>query len=111
MRTWRLPRGQTTAWRSPDDPTNARSCSLAAAALALAPLIASAFTITLLNYIGIGAIVALGLVLLTGIGGLTSFGQAALVGIGAYTTAWLTTAAGVSPWLGLVASLGADGRR
>ena len=77
----------------------------AAAALALAPLIVSAFTVTLLNYIGIGAIVALGLVLMTGIGGLTSFGQAALVGVGAYSTAWLTTAAGLSPWLGLVAAL------
>ena len=78
---------------------------VAAAAFALAPLVASAFTITLLNYIGIGAIVALGLVLMTGIGGLTSFGQAAFVGIGAYTTAWMTTAAGLSPWLGLVAAL------
>ena len=59
------------------------------------------FTITLLNYIGIYALVALGVVLLTGVGGLTSFGQAAFVGIAAYATAWLTTAAGASPWLGL----------
>ena len=44
-----------------------------------------------LNYIGLYALVALGLVLLTGVGGLTSFGQAAFVGIGAYTTAYLTT--------------------
>ena len=51
------------------------------------------FTITLLNYIGICALVALGVVLLTGVGGLTSFGQAAFVGIAAYATAWLTTAA------------------
>ena len=42
-----------------------------------------------------------GLVLLTGIGGATSFGQAAFVGIAAYATAWLTTAQGLSPWLGL----------
>ena len=45
------------------------------------------FWITLLNYIGLSALVALGLVLLTGVGGLTSFGQAAFVGVGAYTTA------------------------
>ena len=51
----------------------------------------SPFTITLLNYIGIYALVALGLVLLTGIGGIVSFGQAAFVGIAAYATAWLTT--------------------
>ncbi len=71
----------------------------------VAPFIANAFTITLLNYIGIGAIVALGLVLLTGIGGLTSFGQAAFMGIGAYASAWLTTAGGMSPWLGLLFAL------
>ena len=40
------------------------------------------FTVTLLNYIGLYAIVAVGLVLLTGVGGLTSFGQAAFVGLG-----------------------------
>jgi ABC-type branched-subunit amino acid transport system permease subunit len=40
----------------------------------------SPFYVTLLNYIGLYAMVALGLVLLTGVGGLTSFGQAAFVG-------------------------------
>jgi branched-chain amino acid transport system ATP-binding protein/branched-chain amino acid transport system permease protein len=75
------------------------------AALSTAPFWASQFTITLLNYIGIYALVALGVVLLTGVAGLTSFGQAAFVGIGAYATAWLTTAAGASPWLGLIFAL------
>ena len=74
-------------------------------AVALAPLVVGTFTVTLLNYIGIYALAALGLVLLTGIGGLTSFGQAAFVGIGAYATAWLTTAHAASPWLGLVLAL------
>src|SRR5262249_53848788 len=64
---------------------------------------------TLLNYIGIYALVALGVVLLTGVGGLTSFGQAAFVGIGAYATAWLTTATTASPWLGLLFALAATG--
>jgi len=63
------------------------------------------FYVTLLNYIGLYALVALGLVLLTGVGGLTSFGQAAFVGVGAYTTAWLTTAFGWSPWATLVVAL------
>ncbi|HEY1611401.1 MAG TPA: ATP-binding cassette domain-containing protein, partial [Paraburkholderia sp.] len=63
------------------------------------------YWITLLNYIGLYAIVAIGLVLLTGIGGMTSFGQAAFVGIGAYSTAYLTTQFGVSPWLGLIAGV------
>ncbi|WP_175856538.1 branched-chain amino acid ABC transporter ATP-binding protein/permease [Burkholderia anthina] len=60
------------------------------------------YWITLLNYIGLYAIVAIGLVLLTGVGGMTSFGQAAFVGIGAYATAFLTTQYGVSPWLALI---------
>jgi branched-chain amino acid transport system permease protein len=74
-------------------------------ALAIGPSILPEFYITLLNYIGLYAIVALGLVLLTGVGGLTSFGQAAFVGLGAYATAYLTTAFAVSPWLGLLAGL------
>ena len=63
------------------------------------------FTVTLLNYIGLYALVALGLVLLTGIGGLTSFGQAAFVGVGAYATAYLTTVHGVSPWWTLLVGM------
>ena len=70
-----------------------------------APLLLPEFHVTLLNYIGLYSIVALGLVLLTGVGGLTSFGQAAFVGMGAYTTAYLSTAYGVSPWLTLPAGL------
>ena len=81
----------------------------AIAILSAAPFWAAEFTITLLNYIGIYALVALGVVLLTGVGGLTSFGQAAFVGIGAYATAWVTTAYGFSPWLGLVFALGLTG--
>ena len=85
------------------------------ALLALGPLVLPPFYVTLLNYIGLYALVALGLVLLTGVGGLTSFGQAAFVGVGAYTTALLTTRAdtlpawlgwlGASPWLTLLAGL------
>ena len=73
--------------------------------LALAPIAIGGFTVTLLNYIGIYTLVALGLVLLTGCGGITSFGQAAFVGIGAYATAYLTTRWAVSPWLGFLASI------
>jgi branched-chain amino acid transport system permease protein len=84
----------------------ARALAVAAIAiLGAAPFWAADFTVTLLNYIGIYTLVALGVVLLTGVGGLTSFGQAAFVGIGAYATAWLTTATGASPWLGLVFAL------
>ncbi|TVO58564.1 branched-chain amino acid ABC transporter ATP-binding protein/permease [Denitromonas halophila] len=82
--------------------------------LLLVPATLSPFYVTLLNYIGLYAMVALGLVLLTGVGGLTSFGQGAFVGLGAYTTAVLSTSetlpgwmawAGGSPWLALVIGL------
>jgi len=81
----------------------------ALALLALSPAVLNPFTVTLLNYVGIYALVALGLVLLTGVGGMVSFGQAAFVGIAAYSTAWLTTSYPVSPWLGLVMAMAVTG--
>src|SRR5262245_37342325 len=76
-----------------------------AVALAGAPALLGKFGVSLLNDVGISALVVLGLVMLTGVGGATSFGQAAFVGIAAYTTAWLSTVPGASPWLGLVFAL------
>ncbi len=67
------------------------------------------FWIVLADNIGLAALVAMGLVLLTGVGGLTSFGQAAFCGFGAYTTALLTTSYGLSPWLTLPLSLVVSG--
>ena len=70
------------------------------AALALAlPLVPGvpAYWITLGSYIGISAIVAVGIVMLTGIANVVSFGQAMFVGFGAYTTAILTTRYGWPP--------------
>src|SRR6202012_4787168 len=80
---------------------------LFALAMAVIPFVPGMppFWIVLLDNIGLSALVAMGLVLLTGVGGLTSFGQAAFCGFGAYTTAVLTTAYGVSPWLTLPLSL------
>ncbi|WP_413764194.1 ATP-binding cassette domain-containing protein [Variovorax sp. Varisp41] len=80
-------------------------CAVVIAALAVVPALFGSFTVSLLNDIGIGALVALGLVLLTGVGGATSFGQAAFVGIAAYATAWLSTTQGYSPWIGLLFAL------
>ncbi|MEA2821448.1 MAG: branched-chain amino acid transport system ATP-binding protein livM [Bradyrhizobium sp.] len=78
-----------------------------AAVMAVIPFIPGMppFWLVLLDNIGLAALVAMGLVLLTGVGGLTSFGQAAFCGFGAYTTAVLTTAYGVSPWLTLPMAL------
>jgi branched-chain amino acid transport system permease protein len=97
--------------------TPRRLTALGVLALALAWPWLPEFTITLLCSIGLSAMVAAGLVLLTGVGGMTSFGQAAFVGVGAYATAWLCTsplAAGVLapfigpaalPWAGLLLGL------
>jgi ABC-type branched-subunit amino acid transport system ATPase component/ABC-type branched-subunit amino acid transport system permease subunit len=77
-------------------------------ALIAAPLVVPQFWVTLLNYIGLYSIVALGLVLLTGVAGQTSFGQAAFVGIGAYVTAYLSTryeGSAWMPWLNLLIGL------
>jgi branched-chain amino acid transport system permease protein len=67
----------------------------------LLPVIAPAFWVILLSYVGIHALVVIGLVVLTGVGGLTSLGQAMFVGMSAYTTAVLTTKFGMSPWMTL----------
>ncbi|HEX7382238.1 MAG TPA: branched-chain amino acid ABC transporter ATP-binding protein/permease [Nevskiaceae bacterium] len=73
--------------------------------IALFPLVSGRFMVSLFNEIGIAALVALGLVLLTGVGGAVSFGQAAFVGIAAYATGWLTLTEIPSPWLGLLLAL------
>src|ERR1700712_1919955 len=70
--------------------------------LALPLLPVPEFWITQLDYVGLYAMVVLGLVLLTGVAGLTSFGQAAFVGLGAYAPAYVTAAHGASPWVGLL---------
>ncbi|MBS7698546.1 MULTISPECIES: branched-chain amino acid ABC transporter ATP-binding protein/permease [unclassified Chelatococcus] len=74
-------------------------------ALALGGWVLPEFYITILNYVGLYTLVALGIVLLTGAVGITSFGQAAFVGLSAYTSAVLSLHLGLSPWLGLVAGL------
>lgn len=83
--------------------------------LIITPALVPAHYVLLLDHIGLAALVALGVVLLTGIGGLISLAQAAFVGVGAYVTAMLTVQAGGlpgglawlggSPWLALGAGL------
>jgi branched-chain amino acid transport system permease protein len=76
-----------------------------AALVAMVPRVVPDFYVTLFNYIGLGAVVAIGLVPLTGIARMLSFGQAAFVGMSAYTSAVLTVYLGWSPWLTLIAGL------
>ncbi|MGJ7582952.1 branched-chain amino acid ABC transporter permease, partial [Variovorax sp. RHLX14] len=68
--------------------------------LALAWGFVPEFTVSVLSNIGLYALVAAGLVMLTGVGGMTSFGQAAFVGMGAYATAWICTSPTAAAWLG-----------
>ena len=97
--------------------TRAQLTLAAVALLALCWGFLPDFTVVMLCYIGLYALVAAGLVMLTGVGGMTSFGQAAFVGTGAYATAWVCTApasvqalsgivgmAGL-PWVGLALGL------
>ena len=89
--------------------TRALPIVLFAALFALPLLPVPNYWITLGNYIGIAAIIGIGLVVLTGFGGMTSFAQATFMGFGAYASAVLTTRYGWSPWLTLPASLTAAG--
>jgi ABC-type branched-subunit amino acid transport system ATPase component/ABC-type branched-subunit amino acid transport system permease subunit len=73
--------------------------------VATAPLFLSEFQVTLMNYIGLATMIALGLVLLTGVAGVMSFGQQVFAGLAAYATAVLTTKYAASPWLGLLLGL------
>jgi ABC-type branched-subunit amino acid transport system ATPase component/branched-subunit amino acid ABC-type transport system permease component len=96
-----------------DDPASEKRRTLVRRAVAIAlvvaigvaPLVLSQYQIVLLNYVGLAAIVVLGLVLLTGVAGLTSFGQAAFVGLGAYVSGYLTAVGGLSLWLTLPVAL------
>ncbi len=76
---------------------------------ALVPFVLSEYPATIAGYIGMAAIAALGLVMLTGISGQTSFGQATFVGIAAYSTAWLSRFGVLPPLAGLVAGLALTG--
>ena len=70
-----------------------------------APSLLPDFWVTLFSYVGLAALVAVGLVLMTGVAGQTSFGQAAFAGIAAYATSVLTHGYGWSPWFSLPVAL------
>jgi ABC-type branched-subunit amino acid transport system permease subunit len=74
-----------------------------------APAMLPDFYVTLFGYVGLAALVALGLVLLTGVSGQTSFGQASFVGLAAYATTLLTRFADAQPIMGLVVGLALTG--
>ncbi|HET6183712.1 MAG TPA: branched-chain amino acid ABC transporter ATP-binding protein/permease [Acetobacteraceae bacterium] len=82
---------------------------VAVLAIVAVPGLLPAFYVTLFGYVGLAALVALGLVLLTGISGQTSFGQASFVGLAAYATTLLTKFADMPSVVGLLAGLAVTG--
>ncbi|MFR9805036.1 ABC transporter permease subunit [Pseudonocardia sp. RS010] len=72
--------------------------------LALVPLVADPYTLGLAATVGIDALLAMGLVLVTGFGGQFSLAQAAFFGLGAYGSGLLTANAGWPPVAALVVS-------
>jgi branched-chain amino acid transport system permease protein len=80
---------------------------IGAAGLAILVLVTPLFvknnyTLSVLSFVAINTILALGLNLLMGYAGQVSLGHAAFYGLGAYTSAILTTQHHVSPWLALL---------
>jgi branched-chain amino acid transport system permease protein len=75
----------------------------------LLPFVLTEYQATVAGFVGIAAIAALGLVMLSGISGQTSFGHATFVGLAAYTTAVLTRFHGWPPIAGLPAGLAVTG--
>ncbi len=74
--------------------------------IAMLPLwVRSPYLLSTAIFIGISAIVTLGLCLLMGYAGQVSLGHAAFWGIGAYTSAILTVRLDLSPWLAMLAGI------
>jgi len=73
--------------------------------LCVLPLMISQYLISIFIFIGINAIVAMGLGLLIGNAGQVSLGHNAFYGLGAYTSGILSFRYGVSPWLGILCGM------
>lgn len=65
----------------------------------------SNYQLTVLIYVGINTILAVGLNLLMGYAGQVSLGHAAFYGMGAYVSAIMTTHYGISPWFAMLAGV------
>ena len=78
-----------------------------AAMIAIVPLVlADRFLLKVFTFVGLNALVVVGLALLFGYAGQVSLGHSAFIGIGAYTWAYLTARLGL-PWIAGFAAAGA----
>ena len=74
--------------------------------IALAPtVLTSGYHLSVGVFVGLHAIVVVGLCVLAGYAGQISLGQAAFYGIGAYTSGLLTTRLALDPWLAMVLAM------
>ena len=87
-----------------------RALGLFVVLLVLLPIfIRSPYWLSTMVFIGLFTILTIGLCLLMGYAGQISLGQNAFYGLGAYTSAVVTTRLGLSPWLGILISMGLTG--
>ena len=75
------------------------------AVILLFPLLGNKYWISLMIFIGIYALVVIGLCLLTGYAGQISLGHSAFMGLGAYTSGILTATYHFNPWMALVLAI------
>jgi branched-chain amino acid transport system permease protein len=78
---------------------------LTAAVILVLLAVRNEYYLTLFNFIGIHALLVVGLNLLMGYAGQISLGHAAFFGLGAYASGILTVTYGLNPWLALLAGL------
>ncbi|MDP8957683.1 MAG: branched-chain amino acid ABC transporter permease [Actinomycetota bacterium] len=79
--------------------------ALVVAALLVLPFVASPFWLTVINQIGVAAIGAIGLNILTGFTGQISLGQGGFLAVGAYTSGLLVTRLGLPTGATVVAAI------
>jgi len=85
------------------------SLGIAGVVLCVVPLLLGQYLLSILIFIGLYAIVALGLGLLIGYAGQVSLGHNAFYGLGAYTSGILSFRYGISPWIGIICGMALTG--
>jgi branched-chain amino acid transport system permease protein len=74
---------------------------LVAGAIIVGAVVRDTYYLSVITFIAIHSLIAVGLCLLMGLAGQISLGHAAFYGMGAYTSGILSTRAGWNPWLAL----------
>jgi len=102
-------RAKAQASRLVPMPRVPRAALVLLAVVAVLPLVGNAYIMSVLIKVGLHAVIAMGLVLLTGLAGQVSLGQGVFYGTGAYVSALLCLRFGISPWLAMPLAAAASG--